>query len=294
MYCFLWFFHLCLVTSTCCCWILICLVWFFLYRHILLFSDPNPQFSNLHLQSPSFCMCNSHSYWFNRNFSHWNPFVSWVKPPFSAPQSRAAALRRTSTGRQPETATRSNAKAAAQLAKPWASKWGAKCTFWPTLDDFGWLWVTGEWLGMTVWCFETVDRENWIYHDLSESMILPHVAGVICRMSKWSCDSKIIAFGRAQSKSWATPKQSVCTTRLSSGTAAVCIKILDLPHPNKLCAKFVWSEDSVGQGSKACVHMFMSNGFPADCHSCHTLALQTRVWRIYDTSHRMERWARGF
>jgi hypothetical protein len=82
MYCFLWFFHLCLVTSTCCCWILICLVWFFLCRHILLFSDPNPQFSNLHLQSPSFCMCNSHSYWFNRNFSHWNPFVSWVKPPF--------------------------------------------------------------------------------------------------------------------------------------------------------------------------------------------------------------------
>ena len=36
----------------------------------------------------------------------------------------------------------------------------------------------------------------------------------------------------------------------------------------------------------------MSNGFPADCHSCHTLALRTRVWWIYDTSHRMERWAR--
>ena len=65
-------------------------------------------------------------------------------PPFSAPRNRAAALRRASTGRQPETATRSNAKAAVQLAKAWASKWGAKCTWDGWLGWVGWVgWLMG-------------------------------------------------------------------------------------------------------------------------------------------------------
>ena len=179
-------------------------------------------------------MLNSYVYWFNRNFSHWNLHVSWVKPPFfgTSQPGRCAAPRQHGTpagdrhAEQREGGSAVGQALGVQVGRQMHLGWMA----W-----MGWMgWMAD---GM-VWLVWNSGWILWIYPNLCR-MILPH-AGVICRMSIWSCDSKIIANGRALTKSCATPKTKyVCTTQLSFSNCGSVHQDLNLPHPNKLCAKFV-------------------------------------------------------